>query len=345
MEDLHRILEVVQSASPSGVLATIVHVDGSAYKKEGACMLIKEDGSTIGTLSAGCLEEDLIARLKNAPNQVRQLIEYDMRGTDLISWGEGAGCNGVLQILVEPIDVRFHYHLCELKLALDNGKIVLIAKKTDVPGKGMQYIFVTEDHDSFGNWHGQIPEEIRSWIGQPKGMVKCGKRQGSNGNGDYFIQTIKPQPRLIVFGAGPDAIPLVSLTSNIGFKVTVVDWRPALCTKDRFPDADLVIGFPDEVVEKLAIQKNDFIILLTHNFQKDKQLISHLISRELTYLGVLGSEDRTSRLLETNEFPPYLSTPAGLSIDAKGPEEIAVSISAELIQVYRSQGVKEGIEI
>jgi len=307
-------------------------------------MLINEDGTTVGTLSAGCLEEDLIARIKEPNNQVRQLIEYDMRTTDLISWGEGAGCNGVLQILVEPIDVRYHYHLCELKSALDNGKIVLIAKKTDATGKGMQYLFVTEEQDSFGNWHGQMPEEIRHWLTQPKkGMVSCGKRQSTNGNGDYFIQTIKPQPRLIVFGAGPDAIPLVSLASNIGFKVTVVDWRPALSTEERFPTADLVVGFPDEVIEKLAIQKDDYIILLTHNFQKDKELISHLISRELMYLGVLGSVDRTSRLLDTNEFPPYLSTPAGLSIHAKGPEEIAVSIAGELIQVYRSQGIKEDI--
>lgn len=345
MEDMHQILETVHCSSPEGFLATIVHVEGSAYKKEGACMLLKDDGTRVGTLSAGCLEEDLAARVQEA-GRTAFLIDYDMRSTQDFSWGEGSGCNGFIQVLVEPVDVRFRYHLCKLKTLLDKGKSVLMVKKMPAEGKGCEYLFVAEDLETFGSWNNMIPSEVKAWSSCPAKKIASGVRNFPDQKGKYFIHHIEPKPRIFIYGAGADVIPIVSIVSKIGFEVTIADWRPALCTKTHFPDAkELIIGFPDEIVAGKYFNRNDFVLLLTHNFQKDRQLLSYLIHKKLRYLGVLGSVKRTAQLLGMREVPQHVATPVGLPIGAEGPEEIAVSIAAELIQVLRKQPVKRALSI
>lgn len=330
MEDMHGILKALDSSSIGSVLATVVKVTGSAYKKEGATMLFKPDGARIGLLSAGCLEEDLEERLKNSRELCGKVV-YDMRADNEFSWGEGSGCNGVIHVWTEKIDEQYKKHLLQLKKVLCGGQSVLMLKKLGTkPG----YLFVPEDGETFGCWENSVPDEC---LETDRGLV-FSEVLGS----DVYAQRIYPKRRLVVFGAGPDARPLVSFAAAAGFSVAITDWRPAFCTQDHFPAAEKrMIGFPGEVLEEIKLRKDDCVVLMTHNFKRDQELLRELKEKEVRYLGVLGSKKRTSRLLGTKEIPSCITSPAGLDIQACGAEEIAISIVAQLIQVSHSVSQKE----
>lgn len=147
-----------------------------------------------------------------------------------------------------------------------------------------------------------------------------------------------PKPCLYVFGAGEDAKPLVSLAARAGFHVTVIDWRPALCHHGHFPEAGrLITGAPEEVMEGLSMTKRDFVVIMTHSFQKDQIILHTLKNENVFYKGVLGPRRRTERLLGGAEIPEDIHSPVGLPIGAQGPKEIAVSIVGEMIQKMRKQ--------
>ncbi|WP_337017593.1 XdhC family protein [Oceanobacillus massiliensis] len=347
MEDMHSILEVIASGDSDGVLATVIQVDGSAYKKEGAAMFLDKEGSAAGLISAGCLEEDLIARVEQGMISESEVIVYDMSGYDDLSWGEGSGCNGVIHVLAERVDADYREHLLELKANLMSGIGVTLVKivPSGLGNQPAEYVYMTETNQRFGTWQGGLPASITELIRGAR-YNKNGKYYLPELSKEVYVHHYEPRPRLIVFGAGKDAVPLVSLMSTVGFSVTVSDWRAGLCDAKYFPAADrLIIGFPSvKLVEKeIRISSGDYVILLTHNFKKDRELLSILMNKQLKYLGVLGSGSRTKRLFESESLsvPDFIRTPVGLSISAEGPEEIAVSIAAELIKCSKQRLEKE----
>ncbi|MCP3763609.1 XdhC family protein [Domibacillus sp. A3M-37] len=330
MEDIHDLLDAIDSSSVGGVLAAVVKVTGSAYKKEGAAMLFKADGTQVGLLSAGCLEEDLSERLRESDEPYREFV-YDMRDEDQLSWGEGSGCNGVIHVWTEKLSEAYVAHLLQLKKALRAGRSVLMLKKR---GARSGYLFIPDEGEPFGCWEGGVPDDCRVI---ERGMF-FSKALGS----DVYVHRIRPKQRLVVFGAGPDARPLVSFAAGAGFSVTVSDWRPAFCTAAHFPAAEKhVIGFPYEVIDRMELKPNDCVVIMTHNFKRDQELIHVLKDKELRYLGVLGSKKRTARLFGLDPLPQGITSPAGLSIQAQGAEEIAISIVAQLIGVSHSVPLKE----
>ncbi|WP_407269444.1 XdhC family protein [Radiobacillus sp. PE A8.2] len=339
MEDMHKILDHICSSPAGGVLATIIRVEGSAYKKEGAMMVWNPDGTAKGLLSAGCLEEDLAVRIENGAGKKTETICYDMRSIDELSWGEGSGCNGVIEVLLEPVDQLLHQHLRLVKEFLDEGKAVTMVKQLATDGTRPNYSFITETKEIFSCMEGTEPTNVQSLrsLGNGKGYSKELLT-------DVYVHHIEPKQRLFVFGAGKDSIPLVEFAAKSGFDVTVLDWRPALCQTVNFPHASkLIVGFPEQLLENVHLTDKDYVVILTHNFMKDKQLLDQLLEHDLRYLGVLGSKRRTARLLgcKQEEIPGAITTPVGLSIDAQGPEEIAISIVAQLIQVSKQTVIKQ----
>jgi xanthine dehydrogenase accessory factor len=345
MEGIHEILDAVYSTSEGDVLATIIRVEGSAYRKEGTSMLVRKDGTQIGMLSAGCLEEDLALRVEETRIQrITQTVIYDTSDENDLLWGQGAGCTGVISVLLEPVDACLRAHLCKLKFHLECGRRVTVIKKFTKEQTVSDYLFITED-DFFGKWHGGIPVEVKSLLsGIHQTYSKSGMKFIRQLASSIYIHSFEPKPRLIVFGAGRDAVPLVKLAAQAGFSILVSDWRPAFCKEEFFPDADqLMVGFPSEVIPRLQLSRYDSVLILTHHFQKDKEILNQLKGEKLKYLGVLGSRSRTQRLLDGNPIPPEISSPVGLAIGAEGPEEIAVSIVAELILWQRSTRVEKVI--
>lgn len=325
MDTFNKLIEIAARYFPRPMaVATIIGVEGSAYRKEGAMMLLFEDGSKYGLLSAGCLEEDATERAKEviASGKARTFM-YDTSSEDDLSWGRGAGCNGKITILIEPVNEGLFSRFIEAKRQLDERKsvarLIRFSPQFDV------------EEDFFIEENGVVPGT--------KPQLPTGLHVDKQANCPFFIHHLRPSPRLIMFGAGEDARPIVSLAAKLGFKVTVADARPGLCTEEYFPDAvKLVPGLQDRIWTDIPFAKEDFILVMTHEFEKDQSILKELLQKgPFTYLGVLGPAHRTMRLLDDRKKPAWLHSPAGLSIGAQGPEEIAVSIVAQLISILRGK--------
>jgi xanthine dehydrogenase accessory factor len=329
MEDILPILLKLPFLKESSVLATIIHVEGSSYKKEGSCMLIEENGEQIGILSAGCLEEDVKCHVKQVWKQGEsKLLIYDLRGESDIIWGQGAGCNGIMHILLEPLKEPLRNDLMQVKYYLDKGQSVFHLKRFDKDFKLLSNSYIPQDGAAFGDLSYLTDLPVfpnKSGLFYTEDLLPI------------FSHHYMPRPRVIVFGAGFDARPLENFAAQVGFEVIICDWRPHYCNKVNFPFASsLIVCFPREIDEKLDIKNGDFVVLMTHDFQKDKELLSILIDKNLSYLGILGPKERTKRLLDHNDIPNWISSPVGISIGSKGAEEIAISIVAEMIKALRN---------
>ncbi|MGV3488922.1 MAG: XdhC family protein [Tuberibacillus sp.] len=334
MGDFHQILDRIENRPGLLVLATITEVKGSAYRKAGASMLIIPNEKSIGMLSGGCLERDLELRAEQwfslPKDEFEQwdgfVLNYDMRSELDSGWGRGSGCNGVISVLIEPVNAILRHQLIQLKHQLDRG-MSAVSLRIIEEDRCKKRVFVFED--------GRIIGDKQDFLMIFPELNYDNFIEEQNVSGVFqMIHRIKP--KLVIFGAGDDAIPLSELAVKSGWSVTVADYRAALCNQSRFPYADLChVAEPTNLLANLPIKESDAVIVMSHDFQVDAILLHALLERECVYIGVLGPLERTKRLLRDAPWPSRLHAPVGLSIGAEGPEEIAVSIMAELIQVYR----------
>ncbi|MEH7403125.1 XdhC/CoxI family protein [Gottfriedia acidiceleris] len=344
MESIHEILNEITSAKEGDVLATIIHVEGSAYRKEGTSMLFKGNGKEVGLLSAGCLEADLSYQVQETrERKTPQTVIYDMSAEDDLTWGKGAGCNGIITVLLEPIDEIIFNLLTKLKTFLLNGTSVSMMKILSDDSNDVETLFLVDEKTFFGNCNEGKLEQVKSVLNELHySNEKSGIRTIESLDTNTYLHTFHPKPRLFVFGAGKDAIPLVKLASLTGFFVTITDWRADLCSNEYFPDAEqILVGFPSEIIPRLKLTASDSAIIITHQFQKDKEILNHILNSNLKYLGVLGGKKRIQRLLEGKKVDTEINSPAGLQIGAEGPEEIAISIVGELIQRQRIKKISK----
>lgn len=338
MEDIYRIVDTVERTVLRSVMATIIHVEGSAYRKEGASMLFLEDGEQIGMLSGGCLEAALAVQVPDMlESGVPRSFAFDMSESDPLSWGEATGCGGVIHIAMEPVNERLASHLITLKNCLNERMEVVHLKRFSPDGAVIDYGFMTGDGRMFGEWSGELPQAL-SELASCRGTKRSGTKVVPSLKSDVFVHVYSPQPRLILFGAGPDARPLAALAALAGFTVIVCDWRPAYGDRRYFPDAETVmLGSPEETIGQLRFSASDYAVVMTHHFERDRRLVRLLAERHTGYVGILGSADRTGRLLQGGPVPNDVHSPVGLAISAEGPEEIAVSVIAEIIHLLRNK--------
>nr|WP_325176704.1 XdhC family protein [Paenibacillus alkalitolerans] len=293
------------------MLATIVNAEGHSYRKAAACLLFRDDGERLGSISPGCLESDLQLRVADILTRGKfEIVEYDMRSTEDFSWGEAVGCGGKIRVLLEPVEGFLRDILCEIHDRTSNGESLRLHRWLERGAVRYRLVF---GHNS------------------RKSAVMYG-----DGGRPLLIETeYSPRQRLIIFGAGLDAQPIASLAGRLGFQVAVADWREDLCTNERFPGAQLAVGQADDAVRSLRIGRKDYVLVCSHHFRRDKQWLEAVIPMAPAYIGIIGSQSRIRSLLDGIERPPSLHAPAGLPIGADGPEQIAVSIVAELIQIAR----------
>ncbi|MGG1574272.1 XdhC family protein [Fictibacillus sp. NRS-1165] len=320
----YEIADRLQGLKEHCVIATLLHVEGSSYLKEGAMLLFHQDGKT-GMISAGCVESDLEERSRQVLLDGQpQYAVYNQKSDEDLLWGTGSGCSGVLYVLVERVDENLRGQLLDVKRSLEEGKTVLHRKECLSDGRRLII-------KNFFN------KEMKKETIIKNGLIK------TNGEHMVFSYRFESKRRLVIFGAGEDAKAVAKLASETGWSVTVCDCRSALCNHDEFPFADhLIVGFPSELFDKLALNSEDFAVIMSHNFQQDKEFLSLILKENLRYVGVLGPRNRTEGLLETKQIPAFLFSPIGLPIGSSGPHEIAVSILAELISVYRLEKRSEG---
>ncbi|OXM87774.1 XdhC family protein [Paenibacillus rigui] len=335
--ELHDIVTAIVKKQRAAVLATIVEVEGHAYRKQGVSMVLWDDGTSLGHLSPGCLEADLAEHaLQLLEAGCAKIVDYDMRPTEDLSWGEAVGCGGLLRILLEPVKGPLKACLLELKRCLDAGLGIRIER-----------VMTEELHDAVAAY--------RLLLAQTDKVVGSWRANGNSISAEEWACAITPaaglrlwscryeaKPRLVIFGAGTDAVPVANGALRAGFSVTVADWRHAVCSTDDYADrVTRIIGFPEELVSRLALGANDYVIIMSHQLQRDKQFLDLAWDIPLAYLGILGSVSRTAQLLNGRQPPVWLHAPVGLDIGAQGAEEIAVSIVAELIQIRRHAAVRQ----
>lgn len=328
------MIETVLSDVQPVVLALVCQVEGSAYRKEGTWMLIQEDGARVGVISGGCLESDLHNRAIELFNTGKvEIIHYDLSAEDDLGWGRGAGCNGVVSVFVRDIDNDFRHFLTLMhKQFLAMEPVLFIQSISDFDN----YAFLNESTNCLDNWQGEIPFELDAFT---PFQNKVGQKNKGDKDEMIYFQLIWPQPALYIIGAGVDARPLARLAGNVGYAVHLFDWRGALCNEIHFPSAiSFQVGNTEKLIANISLSPLDSVVIMTHDFQLDAKLMQRLCDRQLLYLGILGSKKRTERLLG-GEIPDKVHSPVGLSIGADGPEEIAVSIVAELIAVRRGKRI------
>ncbi|WP_269412305.1 XdhC family protein [Lentibacillus daqui] len=341
MAHIIEMLDEIANSDEQSVLATIIHVEGSAYQKEGTSMLFSANGKQIGIISAGCLETDLAIRateLMQTSSVQNQTFVYDTSAEDDLSWGRGAGCNGKIHILLEKVNSINYKDLLTLRVYLHQGIPVVAMKIFEKDPSSVRTLYVSKDQHMFGHRDAMSHQLNKIARHANKSRLQYMENLGSH----IFIHRFEPQPRLFIFGAGPDVIPLAAVAAKTNFKVIIWDWRLARLNKMDFPDANFIKtpSIP-EMVKELDFWPTDSIMIMTHDFQKDKELLASLSSQQVNYFGILGPRKRTSRLLHGKNIPEHVHSPAGLAIGAKGPEEIAISIVADMVQVKREKSYEK----
>lgn len=343
MNDSYRMLKKMKEKNQNPfAMATIIAVDGSTYRHPGAKMLIGEDDSQYGTISAGCLEEDLAhhAREIIRTRQPRTVV-YDLRSEDDLSWGQGAGCNGSIKVYVEPCEWEYKppYHhqpvWPEVEAVLNSGGRVASAKRICDDNMQRVHLFYCDNGTVIGDAEPGVKEKI---IPELNTFLSSGKKielvKADESQGEFLFELYEPREQLYIFGAGPDVEPIARLASHLDFFVTIIDPKSSRCNEEIYPTADrLVPEHPESYLQKNELPARSYVLIMTHSFQRDQNILRHLISTPLQYLGVLGPRLRTTRLLSPDPLPERVHSPIGLSIGAEGPEEISVSIMAELLKI------------
>ncbi len=316
--DGYSILSYARTVGNPAVLATLVHAEGHSYRKAGASMLLLPDGGKIGSLSPGCLESDLQERVDALLRTGEtELVVYNMRPEEDAVWGEAIGCGGVLRILLEPMNSLTIALLAEACLRVESGSEVRFVRYA--AGRKIDYeLKIDEKEDVLAS----LREEKRPPL---------------------FSTLLSPRPRLFVYGADEGTIPIVRLAMGIGFRVAVGDWRPSLCSPHRFPETELAVGAAQSILSSLRVRATDYILICSHQMQKDREMLERVLPLAPAYVGVMGSKNRIRHLLEGISDTRLISAPVGLEIGAEGPEEIAVSIAAQLISVRKGRQRERGV--
>jgi xanthine dehydrogenase accessory factor len=353
MNGLQEVIAAAERAErrrrPS-VLATVVKVTGSAYRRPGARMLIPDDGDPVGMVSGGCLESDLAERARAVlESGEAQTVVYDMRSPDDIVWGLGLGCNGEVRVLLEriaPGATRGHLaFLDRCTRARRAGVVVTVFEGSgELEDAVGQRLTVGEggtasDAIAHDRLRSAALADAERALADRRSAVK--RYEVEDGRAEALVEYVAPAVALLVFGAGNDAQPLVAFGATLGWRVTVADDRPAFARPERFPAADAVtlIRFDALDREELPIDAHTAVIAMTHHFLHDLELMRYLLPTAAPYLGFLGPRQRTENLLEeltkrgvrpTADQRGRLYGPVGLDIGAETPEEIALTVAAEI---------------
>lgn len=329
------VLEAVRTWSESDTsfaLATVVGVRGSTYRGLAARQLVAADGTSVGTVSGGCLDNDLRqVALRVIESGVPEQVEFDLTADDEAIWGWGVGCNGATDLLVEPAASAMDLVAMVSSAATETFCIVHTVPDTT------QRRIVTRGDEATDPLVAIALEAIDS--GRHRTEVMDASR--------LLFEVVGAPPRLVVFGAGHDAAPVVAQAAMLGFRTVVVDDRRQFLTSERFPQAhDLIHAEPGELARAVRPDAKTAVILMSHNYLRDLNALQSLLGTLTPYIGALGPGERLQRMLDDLDDRGIevhaddlarIHGPAGLDIGAEGPTEIGWSVMAEVLAVMRGK--------
>jgi len=352
IQDIVLAFDEAQKQNKQTALATVVHVQGSSYRRPGARMLVTEEGQLTGAISGGCLEGDALRKARQVMvRQKAKLVMYDTTDEDDAKLGVGLGCNGIIYILIEPIQAENQSNPIQLlkKYLSIRQKIVLITlfSLQDLQGEQIGTCYY---HNQTGDIAGSLANHQTAELLQP--IITYALQQSISGITTIdiadnvqtaFVEVLQPAVQLVVIGAGNDVMPLLQMATILGWQGIVVDGRAPYATRARFPTAhQVIVAKPNEVLSYFETDKRTVFVLMTHNYNYDLAILRQLISIDVPYIGALGPKKKMDRMLEELEDEGiYLTTkqqetiygPVGLDMGAETAEEIALSIVAEITAV------------
>ncbi|MBB3699907.1 XdhC family protein [Flammeovirga yaeyamensis] len=321
---LHELQYIVQQSykwntqNLKTVLVTVVALDGSSYRKPGVRMLISEEGDFVGAVSGGCVENEIR----------RQSVDVFQSGLPKVIRYNGKlrlGCEGVLSILIEPLHIDENSYQGFQK-AIESRKVIecySLYSENVLEMRYSQTRFICDGVPLFSYDLSMDSPHLQS-----------------------FHQTLLPIYQLYIFGVDHDALPLAQFALGNGWKVNVVDSIHGKGEVSLFPEEVNYIKINEDEVSQLSFDHQTGVVLMTHNLIKDLHYLTQLQHQEIGYIGILGAKKRKKKLLQhleefspdvSNKFLESIHSPCGLDIGAETPQEIAISIMAEIIQIQKNK--------
>jgi len=327
-------------------LATVVHVQGSSYRRPGARMLVEDNGRLTGAISGGCLEGDALKKALLAIEQKQnKLVTYNTIYEDDAEFGIQLGCNGIVHILFEPIDATqpnnpiFILEKCSsLRRNVVLGTLFSLEKYYgEQPGTCFFY-----DGE---NYTSEIEDKKVEASVKSEALAVLQNKASALVHDDEseltaFVEFIQPPVSLVIVGAGNDVLPMVDMAAILGWQITIVDGRVTHANKQRFPNVHkLIVGKPAEISKQFVIDEQSVFVLMTHNYNYDLEMMTVLLKEQCKYIGILGPKKKLERMLSalidqgisiSDEQLAHVYGPIGLDIGAETSEEIALAVLAEI---------------
>ncbi|WP_349254426.1 XdhC family protein [Halorientalis sp.] len=337
-----------------GVLATVIAVEGSAYRRPGAKMVIG-DGNGVGAVTAGCLEAEIVALAKQVRDRGHlQIEQFDLTGGDDV-WGLGVGCNGVIDVMLEPLTGGYR----PVVEAYERGEKTVVLTVVDGDGTTVErgdrtVLFPAESGaDGFALGAPDWPDGLLAALEEPTRRLRATdasdtltlRYEGSVV--DVFVDSVTPPPELVVLGSGRDVAPVARAAAQVGFDVTVVTFRGGATSDDRFPAAGRVVSTsPADLRDVVSFDADTYAVLMTHNFADDRIALTEVLDTPTEYVGLLGPRKRFEELRSvlaadghhlTDDELNRVYTPVGLDLGGDTPSHVAQSIVAEVTAVHHDR--------
>ncbi len=352
LRTVHKQLEANQPAA----LATIVDVEGNAYRRPGAKMLLTPDGKGVGSITAGCLEDDLLRVGRAVREEGRPRIEtYDLMEDEDDVWGLGVGCNGVIEVLLEPLVESYRPAVEAFADGRDIASLTVLESDLARLKRGDRAYF-RPGWGGFEHETGEYPAWLTDAMADPatelarRGRADTLTTERPGGRVRIFVDGIAAPTDLYIFGSGHDVGPVTELAALNDLRVTVIGFRSGVDLDERFPSAArTVTTSPGSLRETLDLDDQSHAIVMSHNFVDDRLAIDELLGSPAPYVGLMGPRDRFEEMIAVfesegrtfdDEERDRLYTPVGIDLGGGSPYQIAHSIVGEVLAV--SNGRRPG---
>ncbi len=347
IKSIIKAYDAIEKATTNAALATVVRVEGSSYRRTGARMLVMDNGIWVGGISGGCLEGDALKRARLAiTKSVSTLITYDTTEEDVYQIGVGLGCNGVIDVLFIPLNFQDKNNPVEiLKSCLsENRQTHVLITVTRLEGdwthiktgetikySGPQSLHIFENEGLEKQFIHAVTNQLADSKSAPQNFLLEDGRAV-----ETFIEILPPEINMVLMGNQYDVYPLSRLLKEIGWRVTIVA-NPQKLNTSITAIADEVIA-PERFID-LQLDEHTVIILMSHDYKTDKYNLPKALATAAPYIGMLGPRDRFQKILRELAEEGYaisaedlnrIHAPIGLDIGAITPEEIALSLAAEV---------------
>ena len=355
MEEIYREIIKEQKQGNASALATVVSVKGSTPRAEGSRMLIKKDGGIVGSVGGGCLEATVWQAARDAlKSGLPKIVDYDLTGrTDT---PEGLICGGTMKVFVDVLGPKPAFNAFEdIERIKGEGKSLvlatLVADSGRAPWSETPRLIVLENGAVLGTLgSASLDSAVRGSSGE---ILKSGAARllelPSEGSSTalVFAEPVIPQPAVFIFGAGHIGFAVSKIAKMTGFRVSVIDDRPAYACAERFPEADeFFVEDPADMVSRLDLNGGSYMVIACRGHLEDQRVLAEAVKTPAGYIGMLGSRKKTKTVFSnlraegiTQEALDRIHSPIGLPISTETPEEIAVSIMAEIIDLRRRKRV------